>query len=90
MMRTQELISTETMLGHLEIVRMARVQTLATRLSVDLTLFSEPETRAIRDLIESKKSEIKIVYNFHSYGNFFLHPFGSDLADNSRLVQEYP
>ena len=52
--------------------------------------FSEPETRAIRDLIESKKSELRVVYNIHTFGNMFLHPFNSDDEDNTRLVTEFP
>jgi hypothetical protein len=37
--------------------------------------FSEPETRAVRDFIASKKSELKFVFNFHCAGNMFFIPF---------------
>lgn len=36
--------------------------------------FSEPETRAIRDLLE-KYPNINSCMNFHSYGNMLIHPF---------------
>jgi len=36
--------------------------------------FSEPETLAVHNFIE-KNPEIKIAYNYHSYGNFFIFPF---------------
>lgn len=52
--------------------------------------FSEPETRAVRDLIGNKSKEVKVVYNFHAYGNMFLHPFSSDDSQNSKLVTEFP
>lgn len=44
--------------------------------------FSEPETRAIRDLLRSHKDEIKFVYNFHSYGNMYLWPFNAKNPNN--------
>lgn len=37
--------------------------------------FSEPETRALRDFIASKKSELKFVINCHTSGNEFIWPF---------------
>lgn len=37
--------------------------------------FSEPESRAIRDFINSEKDTIKFVYNFHSFGPLFLWPY---------------
>ncbi len=36
--------------------------------------FSEPETQAIRDFAESR--EIRAVFNYHSYSNLLLHPWG--------------
>lgn len=38
------------------------------------TSFSEPETRAIRNLIEKEKT-IASAMNFHCYGNIWIHPF---------------
>ena len=37
--------------------------------------FSEKETQAVRDFLESKKSELRFVVNFHSNGNTFMWPF---------------
>lgn len=36
--------------------------------------FSEPETRAIRNLCN--EHDFKLALNFHSYGNLLVHPFG--------------
>ncbi|MEP0545325.1 MAG: M14 family zinc carboxypeptidase [Rhodothermales bacterium] len=36
--------------------------------------FSEPETQAIRDFVESR--EIVAAFNYHSYSNVLLHPWG--------------
>jgi hypothetical protein len=36
--------------------------------------FSEPETQTIKKFIE-KHSDIKVAYNYHSYGNMLLTPF---------------
>jgi Zinc carboxypeptidase len=52
--------------------------------------FSEPETKAMRDFIGNHSQDLKIIFNFHTYGNLFLHPFSSDSFDNDRLVKEYP
>jgi len=38
------------------------------------TAFSEPETRAVRELIE-KEQTIASAMNFHCYGNIWIHPF---------------
>ena len=38
------------------------------------TAFSEPETRAVRDLIEEEET-IASAMNFHCYGNIWIHPF---------------
>lgn len=52
--------------------------------------FSEPETQAVRDLVARCAKELRVVYNFHTYGNFFLHPLNSDDEQNTRLITEYP
>lgn len=39
------------------------------------TAFSEPETSAIRDLVEKQGGLISSAMNFHSYGNIWIHPF---------------
>ena len=36
--------------------------------------FSEPETRAVRDFVFSKRNELKFVYNFHCFGNMWFIP----------------
>lgn len=38
--------------------------------------FSEPETQALRDYIESRSFAMAV--NYHSYGNLFLYPWGYD------------
>jgi len=46
--------------------------------------FSEPETRAVRDLVEAHHFVISL--SFHSYGRMFLYPWGyiaEDTPDNS-------
>ena len=44
--------------------------------------FSEPETRAIRDFVASKKEELKFIFNCHTSGNEFIWPFnGRDHND---------
>ena len=52
--------------------------------------FSEPETQAIKRLIETRKQELKLVHNLHTFGNLFLHPFSSDDSGNERLHKNYP
>ena len=52
--------------------------------------FSEPETRAMRDFIEESKDSLKMAFNFHAYGNLFLHPVSSDWMFNLRLEFYYP
>jgi hypothetical protein len=39
--------------------------------------FSEQETQAIKSFIELHHGEIKVAYNFHAFGNYFLHPLNS-------------
>ena len=43
--------------------------------------FSEPESRAIRDLMYRYNDTIKFVYNYHSYGPMFVWPYNSELAN---------
>ncbi|XP_051153825.1 carboxypeptidase B-like isoform X2 [Leptopilina boulardi] len=38
--------------------------------------FSEPETRNFRNFIQSGNKNIKVYISLHSYGKFFLHPWG--------------
>lgn len=37
--------------------------------------FSEPETQAIKKMIESLEPKIVSAMNFHCYGNLWIHPF---------------
>ena len=37
--------------------------------------FSEPETRAIRALMEKMKGEIVSAMNFHNYGDLWIQPY---------------
>jgi len=39
--------------------------------------FSEPETEALRDFIEGR--EFSLILNYHSFGNYVLHPWDYDL-----------
>lgn len=39
--------------------------------------FSEPETRAMRDFLVSKKEELKFVFNFHSFGKMVVMPINA-------------
>ena len=50
--------------------------------------FSEPETRAMRDFILSKKKELKFAINFHSYGNMVVMPINSE--SGSALKKKFP
>lgn len=38
--------------------------------------FSEPETRAVRDFIDQRKDNIKILLTFHSFSELILYPWG--------------
>ncbi|KAJ8684202.1 hypothetical protein QAD02_019994, partial [Eretmocerus hayati] len=51
--------------------------------------FSEPETAALRDFILARKGQIKAYVTLHSYGNYFLHPWGftSDLPENEPTLR---
>ncbi|XP_074602732.1 carboxypeptidase B-like [Brevipalpus obovatus] len=54
--------------------------------------FSEPETRAIRDLILSKGRRVKAFFDVHSYSQYWLIPWGftkdlpNDYTDMHRLA----
>ncbi|KAL4165507.1 hypothetical protein KRP22_014217 [Phytophthora ramorum] len=37
--------------------------------------FSEPETQAVRDLVERNTSDFSVALNYHSYGKYFNLPF---------------
>lgn len=41
--------------------------------------FSEPETRAVRDILLRYGASVKIYASMHSYGNYVLYPWGYDL-----------
>ena len=40
--------------------------------------FSEPESRAVRDFITSRKSSMVMYLSFHSWGQMVLYPWGYD------------
>jgi hypothetical protein len=49
--------------------------------------FSEPETQAIKSLVERYGSQIKIALNFHAFGNIWIIPFSSSSdPENSDLT----
>ncbi|KAL3671038.1 hypothetical protein V7S43_004221 [Phytophthora oleae] len=37
--------------------------------------FSEPETQAVRDLVERNTTDFRVALNYHSYGKYFNLPF---------------
>ena len=43
--------------------------------------FSEPETRAVRDFLTERKSEVKFVYNFHCAGKLFVVPYNGAIPN---------
>jgi hypothetical protein len=53
--------------------------------------FSEPETRNIKNFVDSHP-DIKIVYNYHSWGNLIITPFNYIKNEESRkkLKEEFP
>ena len=53
--------------------------------------FSEPETRAIKDFVDSHPN-IKIVYNYHTWGNLIITPFNClKKKDSENLMKtKYP
>ena len=44
--------------------------------------FSEPESIAMKNLMEKYHDTIKIVYNYHSYGPMFVWPYNSESANH--------
>ena len=56
--------------------------------------FSEPESRTMRDFILDKKSDLKFLLSYHSYGNSLVIPYGSEYdelvltADQARIYDE--
>ena len=50
--------------------------------------FSEPETQAIRDLLEDK--DFDYVFDYHSYGEMILYPWGhiTDLTPDNTLFEQ--
>lgn len=50
--------------------------------------FSESETKVVRDLMLGSRERIKFYLTLHSYGNYFLYPWGytSDLPENWRDI----
>ncbi len=52
--------------------------------------FSEPETKAIKNFVESENGKkIKIAFNYHSYGNILIMPFNFEEADSRSLSLNY-
>lgn len=53
--------------------------------------FSEPESRAMRNLLTRYQDEIKFVYNFHAYGPMWVWPYNgeikNELAESNPLAQ---
>ena len=55
--------------------------------------FSEPETRAVRDFVMSKKHRLEGYLAFHSFGNKILYPWGytsretKDVEDLEKFAQ---
>nr|XP_046468152.1 uncharacterized protein LOC124212306 [Neodiprion pinetum] len=51
--------------------------------------FSELETQALRDFVLANNDTIKLYLTFHSYGNYFLYPWGytSELPDNEEELR---
>ena len=55
--------------------------------------FSEPETRAVRDFVMSKKHRLEGYLAFHSFGNKILYPWGytsretNDVQDLKNFAQ---
>ena len=51
--------------------------------------FSEPETRAIRDLLAAHNQRVKVTLFMHSFSQLWLSPYGvntSDPADYAEMV----
>jgi len=47
--------------------------------------FSEPETKAMRNLLNKYSNTIKFVYNFHAYGPMYIWPYNGEI-DNELEV----
>ena len=47
--------------------------------------FSEPETRNIKNFIDTHP-DIKIVFNYHTYGNLYITPFNYLSKNNSEIL----
>uniref|UniRef100_A0A1A9WD12 Peptidase M14 domain-containing protein n=1 Tax=Glossina brevipalpis TaxID=37001 RepID=A0A1A9WD12_9MUSC len=54
------------------------------------TAFSEPETRALRDLMHTLSGRAKMYLTLHSYGSYLLYPWGwtSDLPETWKEIDE--
>lgn len=52
-----------------------------------VSAFSEPETRAVRAILDRHSTDIKLYVSLHTYGNYVLYPWGYErtLIDNWRL-----
>lgn len=51
--------------------------------------FSEPESRAIRDLIVGWPN-IRVSYNLHAFGNYAITPMSWENLDNRYLKMNFP
>lgn len=52
--------------------------------------FSEPETSAIRDFVDTYKASLIMAFNFHAYGNLLIYPFNYDSPSNNDLFTKFP
>jgi len=52
--------------------------------------FSEPETQAVKLLVEKMAGSIKMAFNFHAFGNLFIHPFNFDMTVNDYMNNHFP
>lgn len=50
---------------------------------------SEPETKAVADFV-TKWTNLKVVINFHAFGNLFIYPFNYDTRQNAELYDKFP
>ena len=50
--------------------------------------FSEPETKAMRGMLYKYSDDIKIAYNFHSFGPMYVWPYNG--AHPDKLQEENP
>ena len=49
--------------------------------------FSEPETRAMKNFLESGVADFQLYLTFHSYGQYILYPWGYDKLDTRDWAQ---